>query len=139
MQESNNSSHTNADPSKLRGKIALDIWHKSISKDDEKRINIKISNIYKVDLEEAKEIHANYHLNRIISLLLDWAKKHGMTESIFAAKQRDLDVQELAYQVSMGELIEIAAVELLYKQLCYAATNTNSSQTTEDRYINFYS
>jgi hypothetical protein len=138
MQESN-SSHTNADPSKLRGKIALDIWHKSISKDDEKRINVKISNIYKVDLEEAKEIHANYHLNRIISLLLDWAKKHGMTESIFAAKQRDLDAQELAYQVSMGELIEIAAVELLYKQLCYAATNTNSSKTTGDRYINFYS
>ncbi|MFL6371020.1 MAG: hypothetical protein ACJ72F_09360, partial [Nitrososphaeraceae archaeon] len=112
--------------------------HRSISMDDEKRINIKISNIYKVDFEEAKEIHTNYHSNRIMSLLLDWAKKHGMTESIFAAKQRDLDVQELAYQVSMGELIEIAAVELLYKQLC-DTTKTNSSQTTEDRYINFYS
>jgi hypothetical protein len=138
MQESNNSDHANPDHSKLRGKIALDTWHRSISMDDEKRINIKISNIYKVDFEEAKEIHTNYHSNRIMSLLLDWAKKHGMTESIFAAKQRDSDVQELAYQVSMGELIEIAAVELLYKQLC-DTTKTNSSQTTEDRYINFYS
>jgi hypothetical protein len=138
MQESNNSNHANPVRSKLRGKTALETWHRSISKDDEKRINIKISDIYKVDLEEAKEIHTNYHSNRIMSLLLDWAKKHGMTESIFAAKQRDWDVQEFAYQVSMGELIEIAAVELLYKQLC-DTTKTNSSQTTEDRYINFYS
>jgi hypothetical protein len=138
MQESNNSNHANPEPSKLRGKIALDIWHRSISRDDEKWINTKISNIYKVALEEAKDIHTNYHSNRIMSLLLDWAKKHGMTESIFEAKQRELDVQEFAYQVSMGELIEMAAVELLYKHLC-DTTKINSGQTIEDRYINFYS
>ena len=138
MQESNNSSHTNADPSKLRGKIALDIWHKSISKDDEKRINIKISKIYEVDLDEAMDIHINYHSDRIISLLLDWAKKHGMKESTFTSSLRDLDVHELAYQTSMGEVIEIAAVELLYKQLC-DNYKINGSQRSEDRYINFYS
>jgi hypothetical protein len=138
MQESNNSNSATSDRSNIRGKIALDIWHKSVLKDDERRINIKISNTYKVDTEEAKEIHTNYHSNRIMSLLLDWAKKHGMTESMFAANHRHLDLQEVSYQVSMGELIEIAAVEMLYKQLC-DDSNTNSSQTTEDRYINFYS
>jgi hypothetical protein len=138
MWESNNIDHTNSDRSKPRGRVALDIWHKSISRDDEKRINFKISNTYKVDLEEAKEIHSNYHSNRIMSLLLDWAKKHGMTESTFATCQLDVDVHELAYQVSMGELIEIAAAELLYKQLC-DNFKMNNNHTTEDRYINFYS
>src|ERR671930_2671772 len=137
MQESNNSNHANPDCSPIRGKIAIDIWHKSASKDEEKRINIKISNTYGVGYEEAKEIHTNYHSNRIMSLLLDWAKKHGMTESMFGASQRHLDIQEFAYQVSMGELIEIAAVEVLYKHLC-DNSNINRSQTTEDRYINFY-
>jgi hypothetical protein len=138
MQESNNSNHTNPDGLKPRGRVALDIWHTNISRDDEKRINFKISNIYKVDLEEAKEIHSNYHSNRILSLLLDWAKKHGMTESTFATGQRDLDIHELAYQVSMGELIEIAAAELLYRQLC-DIFKIDNNRTTEDRYINFYS
>ena len=138
MQESNNGKHNNSSLSEPRGKIALDIWHRSISKDDEKRINIKISKIYEVDLDEARDIHINYHLDRIISLLLNWAKKNGMTESTFVANLRDLDVQEFAYQASMGEVIEIAAVELLYKQLC-DNSKVNSSQTREDRYINFYS
>jgi hypothetical protein len=138
MQEPNNSNHTNSDRSRPKGRVALDIWHRSISRDDEKRINFKISNTYKVDLEEAKEIHSNYHSNRILSLLLDWAKKHGMTESTFATCQLDVDVHELAYQVSMGELIEIAAAELLYKQLC-DNFKMNNNHTTEDRYINFYS
>ena len=137
MQESNNNEHSNSDGSEPRGRIALDIWHRNLSKDDEKRINLKISNTYKVDLEEARDIHINYHSNRIISLLFNWAKKHGMTESIFAANLRDLDVNKFAYQASMGEVIEIAAVELLYKQLC-DNYKINSSQTMGDRYINFY-
>jgi hypothetical protein len=138
MQESNNSKNNNSNLSEPRGRIALDTWHRSISKDDEKRINIKISKIYEVDLDEATDIHINYHSDRIISLLLNWAKKHGMTESTFTAKLRDLDIHELAYQTSMGEVIEIAAVELLYKRLC-DNPKINNSQTREDRYINFYS
>jgi hypothetical protein len=141
MQNPNNDSDpTNVEPSKLRGKSAIDISHKNILKEDEKRINIKISNLYGVDLDEAKEIHINYHLQRIFSLLLERAKKQGMTEYTFLDKVRDLDVQEFAYQVSMGELIEMAAVDLLYKQLCIIQNNKISSNgIKEDRYISFYS
>jgi hypothetical protein len=137
---SNNGDPTDVEPSKLRGKSAIDILHKSILKEDEKRINIKISNIYGVDLDEAKEIHINYHLQRVFSLLLERAKKQGMTESLFVDKVRELDVQEFAYQVSMGELIEMAAIDLLYKQLCEIQNNMISNNVIrEDRYINFYS
>jgi hypothetical protein len=137
---SNNGDPTDVEPSKLRGKSAINILHKSILKEDEKRVNVKISNIYGVDLDEAKEIHTNYHLQRIFSLLLERAKKQGMTESLFVDKVRDLDVQEFAYQVSMGELIEMAAIDLLYKQLCEIQNNIISNNVIrEDRYINFYS
>ena len=137
---SNNGDPTDVEPSKLRSKSAIDILHKSILKEDEKRINVKISNIYGVDLDEAKEIHINYHLQRIFSLLLERVKKQGMTESLFVDKVRDLDVQEFAYQVSMGELIEMAAIDLLYKQLCEIQNNIISNNVRrEDRYINFYS
>src|SRR5689334_8984666 len=136
----NNSDPTNIESTKLRGKSAIDISHKSILKEDEKRINIKISNIYGVDLDEAKEIHINYHLQRIFSLLLERVKKQGMTESLFVDKVRDLDIQEFAYQVSMGELIEMAAIDLLYKRLCEIQNNNfSNSGLREDRYINFYS
>ena len=136
----NNSDPTNIESTKLRGKSAIDISHKSILKEDEKRINSKISDIYGVDLDEAKEIHINYHLQRIFSLLLERVKKQGMTESLFVDKVRDLDVQEFAYQVSMGELIEMAAIDLLYKQLCEIQNNMISNNVIrEDRYINFYS
>jgi hypothetical protein len=137
---SNNGDPTDVEPSKLRGKSAINILHKSILKEDEKRVNVKISNIYGVDLDEAKEIHTNYHLQRIFSLLLERAKKQGMTESMFVDKVRDLDVQEFAYQISMGELIEMAAIDLLYKQLCEIQNNMISNNVIrEDRYINFYS
>jgi hypothetical protein len=137
---SNNGDPTDVEPSKLRGKSAINILHKSILKEDEKRVNVKISNIYGVDLDEAKEIHTNYHLQRIFSLLLERAKKQGMTESLFVDKVRDLNVQEFAYQVSMGELIEMAAIDLLYKQLCEIQDNIISNNVIrEDRYINFYS
>ena len=137
---SNNGDPTDVEPSKLRGKSAINILHKSILKEDEKRVNVKISNIYGVDLDEAKEIHTNYHLQRIFSLLLERAKKQGMTESLFVDKVSDLDVQEFAYQVSMGELIEMAAIDLLYKQLCEIQDNIISNNVIrEDRYINFYS
>lgn len=137
---SNNGDPTDVEPSKLRGKSAINILHKSILKEDEKRVNVKISNIYGVELDEAKEIHTNYHLQRIFSLLLERAKKQGMTESLFVDKVRDLDVQEFAYQVSMGELIEMAAIDLLYKQLCEIQDNIISNNVIrEDRYINFYS
>jgi hypothetical protein len=40
----------------------------------------------------------------------------------------------------MGELIEMAAIDLLYKQLCEIQNNMISNNVIrEDRYINFYS
>ncbi|HET7390529.1 MAG TPA: hypothetical protein VFJ51_06875 [Nitrososphaeraceae archaeon] len=138
--DSNNSDPTNVESSRLRGKSAIDISHKSILKEDEKRINIKISNLYGVDLDEAKEIHINYHSQRIFSLLLERAKNQGMTEYMFLDNVRDLDVQEFAHQVSTGELIEMAAIDLLYKQLCMIQNNRISSNgIREDRYMSFYS
>ena len=62
-----------------------------------------------------------------------------MTESLFVDIVRDLDVQEFAYQVSMGELIEMAAIDLLYKQLCEIQNTISNNVIREDRYINFYS
>ena len=71
---SNNGDPTDVEPSKLRGKSAINILHKSILKEDEKRVNVKISNIYGVELDEAKEIHTNYHLQRIFSLIRESKK-----------------------------------------------------------------
>ena len=75
-------------------------------KEDEKRVNVKISNIYGVELDEQRKF-IQIIICREYSLLLERAKKQGMTESLFVDKVRDLDVQEFAYQVSMGELIEM--------------------------------
>ena len=44
-----------------KGKNAIDLLHKNISKENEKNINLKISDIYGVDFDEANEIHINYH------------------------------------------------------------------------------
>lgn len=48
-----------------KGKSALDLLHDNIVKEKEKDLNLKISDIYGVDYEEAGEIHINYHTLRI--------------------------------------------------------------------------
>ena len=52
-----------------KGKNAIDVLHKNISKENEKYINLKISDIYGVDFDEANEIHMNYHILRIKNLI----------------------------------------------------------------------
>src|SRR5215212_4530146 len=116
MQNSNNES--NVESLKLRGRSAIEIEHKNKFKEDETRIDIKISNIYRVDLEEAKDIHINYHSDRILFLLMGRANKN---------------IYECALRVAQGELIEMAAVDLLYKELCQEFNGN-----VQDRYINFY-
>src|SRR5919106_6789142 len=118
MQNSNNES--NVESLKLRGRNAIEIEHKNKFKEDETRIDIKISNIYRVDLEEAKDIHINYHSDRILFFLLGRAKKSGMTDSMFVDRVKNLDIYEHASMVAQGELIEMAAVDVLYKELCEA-------------------
>ncbi len=119
---------------KIKGRTAIDIEHKNILTEDEKRISNKISSIYGVDLEEAKEIHLNYHLYRISSFLFDRAIKHGMTYSMFQNRISNTNIIEHAYGVSQGEMIEMAAVDKLYKELCSLEYGAE-----EDRYISFYS
>jgi hypothetical protein len=131
MQNPNNES--NIKSLKLRGRRAIDIEHKNKLKEDETRINTKISNIYKVDLEEAKDIHINYHSDRIFFFVRDRAKKNGMTDSMFMERIKNTNIYEYAFRVSQGELIEMAAIDLLYKELCQEEKGIR-----EDRYINFY-
>ena len=87
MQNSNNDS--NVESLKLRGRRAVDLEHRNKVKEDEIRINIKISDIYSVDLEEEKDIHINYNLDRILFFLITIAKKNIMTYSMFVDREKN--------------------------------------------------
>jgi hypothetical protein len=132
MQNSNDDH--NIKSLKLRGRRAVDVEHRNKVKEDEIRINSKIAEIYSVEFEEAKDIHINYHSDRILFFLMGRAKKNGMTDSMFFDRVKNLDIYEHASMVAQGELIEMAAVDVLYKELCEA----ESKGSREDRYINFY-
>jgi hypothetical protein len=126
----------NDESSKLRGRIAISIQHQNISAaQEEKRLNNKISEMYGVDSDEAIDIHVNYHLDRISAFLLRRARKNGMLESMFFKRLNSLNAIGYAYSVAQGELLEMAAVDTLYKQLCNLH---NNDQPTDDRYVSFY-
>ena len=133
--ESMDNSH-NRSKSQQRGRIALDLEHKNILEEDERRIDTKICILYGVEAEEAKEIHANYHSDRLYFLLRDRARKHGMTEPTFLEKLESLNFYSYAYNVSRGQLMEMAAVDILYKGLCNS--ENNGPNNFDDRYISFY-
>jgi len=121
---------------KLRGRMAVSIQHQNISAaQEEKRLNNKISEMYGVDSDEAIDIHVNYHLDRISAFLLRRAQKNGMLESMFFKRLSSLNTIGYAYSVAQGELIEMAAVDILYKQLCNLH---NNDQHMDDRYVSFY-
>lgn len=122
--------------SQQRGRIALDLEHKNILEEDERRIDTKICILYGVEAEEAKEIHTNYHFHRLYFLLRERARKHGMTESTFLERLESLNFYHYAYVVSRGELMEMAAVDILYKGLCNFENNGPSN--FDDRYVSFY-
>lgn len=88
--------------------------------------------MYGVEADEAKDIHTNYHSHRLYLLLRDRARKHGMTESTFLEMLKGLNVYHYAQIVSQGRLMEMAAVDLLYKGLYI------SEYDQGDRYISFY-
>jgi hypothetical protein len=136
MEHSNNRSDVNS--LKMRGKTAIDAEHKDISIEDERKITNRICNLYGVALEEAKDIHINYHVNRVINLLLHRAKNQGMTEPMFLARIQNLDILTFAYCISQGDLREMAAIDILYKQLCNIGDNNDDSKTADDRYMGFY-
>ena len=134
MKDSNNYSET--ETLKLRGKTAISSAHKNISIEDERRITYRISDIYKVAIEEASDIHVNYHHDRIRNMLRKRAKKHGMTDTVFEESVQRLDILKYALSISRGELIEMAADDILFKQL--SIMQSENEDTPEDRYFNFY-
>jgi hypothetical protein len=122
--------------SKLRGRTAISIQHQNISAaQEEKRLNNKISEMYGVDSDEAVDIHVNYHLDRISAFLLRRARKNGMLESMFFKRLNSLNAIGYAYSVAQGELLEMAAADILYKQLCNLH---NNDEPSDDRYVRFY-
>ncbi|MGE5660622.1 MAG: hypothetical protein ACM3X1_00080 [Ignavibacteriales bacterium] len=131
-----NKNDLNNESSKLRGRTAISIQHQNISAaQEEKRLNNKISEMYGVDSDEAIDIHVNYHLDRISAFLLRRARKNGMLESMFFKRLKSLNAIGYAYNVAQGELLEMAAVDILYKQLCNLQ---NNDEPTDDRYVSFY-
>jgi hypothetical protein len=126
----------NSESLKLRGRMAISIQHQNISAaQEEKRLNNKISEMYGVDSDEAVDIHVNYHFDRISAFLLRRARKNGMLESMFFKRLNSLNTIGYAYSVAQGELPEMAAVDILYKQLCNLH---NDNLPFDDRYVNFY-
>ena len=127
---------TNDESLKLRGRMAISIQHQNISAaQEEKRLNNKISEMYGVDSDEAIDIHVNYHLDRISAFLLMRARKNGMLESVFFKRLSSLNTIGYAYSVAQGELLEMAAVDILYKHLCNLH---NNDRPMDDRYVSFY-
>jgi hypothetical protein len=126
----------NSESLKLRGRMAISIQHQNIlATQEEKRLNNKISEMYGVDSDEAVDIHVNYHLDRISAFLLRRARKNGMLELMFFKRLNSLNTIGYAYSVAQGELPEMAAVDILYKQLCNLH---NANQPFDDRYVSFY-
>lgn len=110
---------------KLRGKNAIYDIHRELSHSDENTINFKISEIYSVSLQEADEIHVNYHLDRIILALKERAEKSNLTESDIADGLDHIDILQYASEVSKGFLLERAAIDSLFDQILPSEKNLN--------------
>ena len=119
---------------KIRGKAAIEEAHRGLIGEDEGRIDSMISNLYGVENDEAADIHASYHIERILLLLESRARDKGMNKEAFVRKVQNLDVSGVANQVAKGKITEAAVVDALFRGLL----NIESTMR-EDRYINFYS
>lgn len=117
-----------------RGKSAIEAAHTDASREDEAKIGARISEIYRVGTEEAVEIHANYHAERIFAGLERRARENGMTRDALLEKVEHLAIQEAAYQVATGQLAEPAAIDILFRNLYII----ESKGSDNDRYVNFY-
>ena len=118
----------------IRGKVAIEAAHEGVSGEDEARLDSAISVLYGVDTDEALEIHANYHLDRILGALVRRAEENGMKRSAMGKKLAGLDYSRVSTQVAMGKLAEAAAVDHLFRQLSIV----ESRGKAEDRYLQFY-
>ena len=113
----------------LKGKNAIDTLHDNITKENEKNINLKISDIYGVDYDEANEIHMNYHTLRIKNLVKKSDTLHKMSSTL----ENYFDISVLSSKVVSGEITENTCLDILIN----AIKNHNEYQK-KDRYISFY-
>lgn len=112
-----------------KGKNAIDMLHKNISKENEKNISLKISDIYGVDFDEANEIHMNYHILRIKNLI----RKSEMLYKMSSTLENYFDIPSLSLKVANGEITENSCLDILIN-----AVKNQSQHQKKDRYINFY-
>jgi hypothetical protein len=108
---------------KLRGKDAIYDAHRDLSQGDENTINFKISEIYSVPIEEADEIHVNYHLDRIGIALRERVGKYDLNEYDLVNQLDPVDIQDYAKEVSKGLLLERAAIDFLVRKVIPSEKN----------------
>jgi hypothetical protein len=119
--------------SKLKGRSAIDAAHVGMTGEDEARVDATISQLYGVESDEATDIHANYHIDKIMASLAKRAGENGMKMETIAERVRHLDVSGAAYQVAKGKLTEAAAVDALFRDL-----STIESKGKADDRFNIY-
>jgi hypothetical protein len=122
-----------SDVKKLRGRSAIQAAHGGITCEDESRLDAIISNLYGVDIDEAAEIHLNYHVDRIVAALARRSAEKGIKNSAFAERLQRLDLSGAAYQVAKGKLTEAGAIDALFRAL-----GAMENPGKDDRYVSFY-
>jgi hypothetical protein len=105
------------DSNKLRGRSAIEAAHAGLTGEDEARLDATISQLYGVESDEAAEIHANYHIDKILASLAKRAGENGMKRQALAERVHHLDISNTAHQVAKGKLTEAAAVDALFRDL----------------------
>ncbi len=113
----------------IKGKNAIDTLHKGISKENEKTINLKISDIYGVDLTEAMEIHINYHVGRIKKIV----KNSEILENMDSTLENHFDFFILSLKIINGDITENGCLDIFIN-----AVRNHSQYQKRDRYISFY-
>ena len=127
-KDNDNNDIDNSEP--FKGKSALDALHEDMVKEKEKNLNLKISDIYGVDYEEANDIHINYHSLRLKKMI----QKSEILSSMSAFIDSHLDLKTLSTQVAFGEITENTCIDILI-----GVMKNQKEARIKDRYINFYS
>ena len=123
----------NNDSKKLRGRSAIQAAHDGIIGEDEARLDALISSLYGVDIDEAEDIHLNYHVDRILATLARRSGEKGIKSNMLAEQLQRLDLSGAAYQVAKGKLTEPGAIDALFRALA-----AMESPDKHDRYVSFY-
>jgi len=116
--------------SKLKGRSAIEAAHVGVAGEDEARLDATISQLYGVERDEAADIHANYHIDKILASLAKRAGENGMKRETLVERVQHLDISGAANQVATGKLTEAGAVDALFRRL----TTIESSGKADDRF-----